>query len=135
MRTLAVALLIMLTACSSENAPLFKTGSYKMVGAMNDVPTMVTFAEGGRFNGKVVNNMMGSYTLGDGNSISFSPIATTLMMGPKEAMDAEQNLLQLLPQVKTYKMQGDYLILVTDNGNELLFEPYTPEDDKKSEQL
>ena len=130
MKKLALALLLFLAACGSEDAQVFKTGAYKLTDSLNNVPTTVNFSEDGRFNGKVVNNMMGSYTLGEDNSISFSPIATTMMMGPQEAMEAEQNFLQILPKVKSYKMQGNYLVLITDNNGELVFEPYTPQDNK-----
>ena len=128
MKKLALVLLLFLAACGADDAQKLKLGSYKLTDSLNNVPTIVTFAEDGRFNGKVVNNMMGSYTLGENNSITFSPIATTMMMGPQEAMEAEQNFLQILPKIKSYKMQGNYLVLVTDNGGELIFEPYTPQD-------
>lgn len=132
MKKLVLAFLMLLAACSSEQTPAFKTGSYKLVDSLNNVPTVVTFAQDGKFNGKVVNYLMGSYTLGKDNSITFSPIASTMMMGPQEAMEAEQNFLQILPKVKSYKMQGNYLVLVTDNGGELLFEPYVqPEENKQ----
>ena len=131
MKKLALALLMLLAACSGEQTPAFKTGSYKLADSLNNVPTTVTFSEGGKFNGKVVNYLMGSYTLGKDNSITFSPLASTMMMGPQEAMEAEQNFLQIMPKVKSYKMQGNYLLLITDNGGELLFEPYTPEEDNQ----
>lgn len=128
MKFLAAFLVMMLAACSGEQVPAFKTGSYKLVDSLNDVPTTINFAEDGHFSGKVVNNMMGSYKLEKDNAISFSPVATTMMMGPQEAMEAEQNFLQILPKIKSYKMQGNYLVLITDNGGELLFEPYTPQE-------
>ncbi len=128
MKKFALALLLFLAACGADDSQKLKPGSYKLTDSLNNVPTVVTFAEDGRFNGKVVNNMMGSYTLGDDNTITFSPIATTMMMGPQEAMEAEQNFLQILPRIKSYKMQGKYLVLVTDNGGELVFEPYTPQE-------
>lgn len=128
MKIFTTVLLMLLAACSSEQTSTFKTGSYKLVDSLNDIPTTVNFAEDGHFSGKVVNNMMGSYKLEKGNAISFSPIATTMMMGPQEAMEAEQNFLQILPRVKSYKMQGDYLVLITDNGGEILFEPVEPQE-------
>ena len=131
MKKLVLAFILFLAACGSEQTPTFKIGSYKLTDALNNVPTTINFFEDGRFSGKVVNNMMGSYTLGDDNSITFSPIATTMMMGPDAAMEAEQNFLQILPKVKAYKMQGNYLVLITDNGGELVFEPYTPKQDEQ----
>ena len=106
-----------------------KPGSYKLVDSLNNVPTILNLGEDGRFSGKIVNNMMGNYELTGKSGIKFSQAATTMMMGPQEAMEAEQNFLQILPKIKSYKMQGNYLVLVTDNGGELVFEPYTPKQD------
>lgn len=126
MKKIVLGLLMLLAACGTEQNAGFKTGSYKLVDSLNNVPTTITFNADGKINGKVVNYMMGTYTLGKNNSISVGPLATTMMMGPEEEMEAEQNFLQIIPKVKSYKMQGNYLVLVTDNGGELLFEPYTP---------
>lgn len=131
MKKLVLGLLMMLAACTSEPASDFKSGSYKLKDSLNNVPTTITFSADGKVNGKVVNYMMGNYTLGKDNAITIGPLATTMMMGPEEAMDAEQNFLQILPKVKSYKMQGNYLVLVTDNGGELLLEPYTPSEDEE----
>lgn len=124
MKKLMTALIMLLAACSSEKADIFKTGSYKMVDTLNNVPTIIRFAEDGKFSGKVVNNIMGVYSIGKNNSISFGDAATTMMMGPEEAMEAEQNFLQILPKIKSYKMQGNYLVLITENDGQLLFEPF-----------
>lgn len=131
MKKLVLGVLMFLAACTGEQTPAFKTGSYKLVDSLNNVPTTITFNSDGKVSGKVVNNMMGSYTLGNNNSINISPMATTMMMGPEEAMEAERNFLQILPKIKSYKTQGEYLVLVTDNGGELLLEPYTPEENKE----
>lgn len=131
MKKIIFGLAMLLAACTSEQTPEFKTGSYKLVDSLNNVPTTITFSDEGRVSGKVVNNMMGNYTLGKDSSITISPLATTMMMGPEEAMEAEQNFLQIMPRVKSYKMQGNYLVLLLDNGGELLFEPYTPVDNEE----
>ena len=124
MKKLVIALFLFITACSSEHVQIFKTGSYKMVDSLNGVPTIINFNEDGKFSGKVVNNIMGSYTLGNNYSLSIGEAVTTMMMGPEEAMEAEQNFLQILPRIKSYKMQGKYLVLITENGGQLLFEPF-----------
>lgn len=125
MKKIIIGTLMMLAACSGNSEDGFKTGSYKLTDSLNDVLTTLTFAEDGKVNGKVINYLMGTYTLGNNRSITFGNLASTMMMGPEEAMEAEQNFLQILPKVKSYKMQGDFLVLVTDNGGELIFEPYT----------
>ncbi len=133
MKKIVWALFLFLAACSGEEYPALKLGSYKLTDSLNNTPTTLTFAEGGKVNGKVVNYLMGNYTTGDNGSITFGPMATTMMMGPQEEMEAERNFLQILPKVKSYKMQGNYLVLVTDNGGELVFEPYTPNDEESDE--
>ena len=90
----------------------------------------MTFDANGHVNGKVVNYLMGSYKLSAKNNIKFGDMATTMMMGPADEMEAESDFLQILPRVKSYKMDGENLILVTDNGGELVFEPYTPTEEE-----
>ena len=123
MKKLVIALFLFVVACGSEEIQTFKAGTYKMVDSLNGVPTVINFSEDGKFSGKVVNNIMGSFILGNNSSLSFGEAVTTMMMGPEEAMEAEQNFLQILPRIKSYKMQGNYLVLITENGGQLLFEP------------
>lgn len=131
MKKIVLGIFMFLAACSSEQTATFKAGSYKLVDSLNNIPTIITFSEDGKVNGKIVNYLMGSYTLGKNNGIAFGEMATTMMMGAPEEMEAEQNFLQIVPKVKSYKMQGNYLVLITDNGGELLFEPYTlPKDEQ-----
>lgn len=120
--------LMLLTACGGSAD--FKAGSYKLVDSLNNVPTTLTFDANGRVNGKVVNYLMGSYELTSKNNIKFGDMASTMMMGPADEMEAEREFLQILPKVKSYKMDGKNLILVTDNGGELVFEPYTPTEEE-----
>ena len=42
-------------------------------------------------------------------------------------MEAEQNFIQVLPMIKTYKMQNKKLILITERGYELIFAPINEE--------
>ena len=123
MKKLVIALFLFVVACGSEQVQTFKTGTYKMVDSLNGVPTVIHFSEDGKFSGKVVNNIMGSFNLGNNSSLSFGEAVTTMMVGPEETMEAEQNFLQILPRIKSYKMQGNYLVLITENGGQLLFEP------------
>lgn len=128
MKKIATALLLLLAACNSEQSLTFKSGTYKLVDSLNGIPTIISFSDDGRFSGKIVNNIMGNYTINSNSGIKFGDAASTMMMGPDDAMEAEQNFIQILPKIKSYKMQGNYLVLVTENGGELLFEPYISAD-------
>lgn len=127
MKKLLMALVLFLAACGNAQTNEFRTGSYQQVEPATETPIVLNFFEDGRFSGKVVNNMMGNYTLEPNSGIAFSPIATTMMMGPQKAMETEQTFLQTLQKVKSYKMQGDSLVLITDDGKELVFAPHTPQ--------
>ncbi len=128
MKKTIISFFMFLAACSGGQEQTFKTGEYKLVDSLNNIPTTIVFSEDGKFNGKVVNYLMGKYSVGKDNNLTISDVASTMMMGPEEAMEAEQNFIQIIPKVKSYKMQGDYLVLITENGGELLFEPYTSQE-------
>ena len=123
MKKILFMLMFLLAACSQNNSDTLKIGSYKMLNSMHDVPVILSFSEDGSLNGKVVNIIMGQYEL-KGNNIVISPTGTTMMMGPQQEMEAEQNFIQALLLVKSYKMQGNNLILEMENGSEMGFEPY-----------
>ncbi len=125
MKKLLMALVLFVAACSGPKGDEFKVGSYKLAEPANDTPVVLNFFDDGRFSGKIVNNMMGNYTLKADSGIVFSPVATTMMMGPQKAMQVEQNFLQTLPKVTTYQMDGNSLVLITDDGTKMVFEPYS----------
>ena len=122
MKKILFSLIILLGACSQSDS--LKTGTYKMVNSMHNVPVTISFDKDGNLNGKVVNVIMGKYEI-NGNSIAINPTGTTMMMGPEKEMDAEQNFIQALLLVKNFEMQDNKLILKMDNGNDMVFEPYT----------
>ncbi len=116
-----MAVLLVVTACSSQPES-FKGKDYKMVDAMNGADITLAFSnKDNRFFGKVVNRYFGSYTT-EGDKIEFGPAGATMMMGPQPLMEAEQNYLSSLPQVKTFALDGKKLTLKMADGKELVFE-------------
>ena len=101
-------LLLLLGACSTgaeENAG-FVGKNYQMQDAWNNTVITLGFAaDEPRFYGSVVNNYFGNYQT-DGNKITFGDAGSTMMMGPREEMEAERNYLQVLPQISSYRMDG-----------------------------
>ena len=118
MKKIFLALSFLLAACNSpEN---FKVGTYKMVNSPNDVPITMSFSKDNNLNAKVVNIIMGQYEIKD-SSITIIPGGTTMMMGPEKEMEAEQIFMQMLLAVKSYKMRGTQLELITEDGKSLMF--------------
>lgn len=83
-------------------------------------PNIVLGSQDGRFAGSGgVNRMMGGYTL-DGNALTFSAAALTMMAGPPEAMQQEQVIVQALPRVSGFQISGDQLTLVDAAGQPVI---------------
>lgn len=116
-----LAVLLVVVACSAKSES-FKGKDYKMVNAMNGAEITLGFsAKENRFFGQVVNRYFGSYTQ-DGNKITFGPAGSTMMMGPEPLMEAENQYLRSLPDVKTFAIDGKKLTLKMADGKELVFE-------------
>jgi copper homeostasis protein (lipoprotein) len=61
------------------------------------------------------NRLMGSYTL-EGERLAFSKTAGTMMACPQGVMELERALLDTLPQVTTWRVQGQRLELLDGQG-------------------
>ena len=119
-----------LTACTkSEN---IEGNEYVMLDAPNGAEITLMFSDtDNRASGKVVNRYFGTYTI-DGNKLTFGPMASTMMMGPRDLMEAEQNYLKELPKVKTFKLEGNKLKLYTEDDKELVFDEMTSLDEENA---
>ena len=73
-----------------------------------------------RVNGKVVNIYNGAYTA-DGNNIKFDGFASTMMMGPQDAMVTEQEYFLFMPTVEKYELVDGQLTLIGADGKEIVF--------------
>lgn len=73
-----------------------------------------------RVNGRVVNLYNGAYTA-DGNNIKFDGFASTMMMGPQDAMVTEQEYFQFMPTVEKYELVDGQLTLIGADGKEIVF--------------
>lgn len=67
-----------------------------------------------------VNQYNGTYELTDDWKITFGPMMSTKMAGPEEDMRAESNYINLLSSVKRCKIEGGQLLMMDENGNQLL---------------
>ncbi|MFI3242290.1 MAG: META domain-containing protein [Alphaproteobacteria bacterium] len=119
-KTLYIILLsLIFTSCSKQEELSSKT--YTLTNPKQNTTITLGFnTKENRFFGKIINNFFGTYNI-DGKKITFSPAGTTMMMGPQEAMEAEQDFLKTLPNISSYKIQDKTLTLNTSKGDKLIF--------------
>lgn len=113
----------LLAGCSSTGEQISLAGK-KFVMQNSEAGTTVTleFADSGNdYYGQVVNNYFGSYKIFN-NKITFSAGGTTMMMGPREEMEAEGRYFADLDKVRNFTLQNDILTLITSDGKALTFE-------------
>ncbi len=73
------------------------------------------FQEGQLAGSAGVNNYFAGYEMA-GGSLSIGLAGATMMMGPEELMDQEMAFLSALQSVKSFRVDGDTLTLVTEGG-------------------
>ena len=118
----AVAGALALAACdgNSSDPAALRGKSYYVIE--NGTPVTIAFdANEMRVNGRVVNLYNGTYEV-TGNKIKFGPLATTMMMGPENAMAAEREYLQFLDTVQSYDLNGERLVLKGADDREIVFQ-------------
>ena len=109
--------------CSNAGEQISLAGK-KFVMQNSEAGTTVTleFADSGNdYYGQVVNNYFGSYKIFN-DRITFSAGGTTMMMGPREEMEAEGRYFADLDKVRNFTLQNDVLTLITSDGKALTFE-------------
>lgn len=108
--------------CSNAGEQISLAGK-KFVMQNSEAGTTVTleFADSGNdYYGQVVNNYFGSYKIFK-DRITFSAGGTTMMMGPREEMEAEGRYFADLDKVRNFTLQNDVLTLTTSDGKVLEF--------------
>ena len=109
--------------CSNAGEQISLAGK-KFVMQNSEAGTTITleFADSGNdYYGQVVNNYFGSYKIFN-DRITFSASGTTMMMGPREEMEAEGRYFADLDKVRNFTLQNDILTLITSDGKALTFE-------------
>lgn len=118
----ALAGVLALAACgdTAPNPELLKGANFVASTSGTDI-TLSFAADIMRVNGQVVNLYNGEYVV-DGNKMTFGPIASTMMMGPAEAMQTEQDYFQFLSTVTEYDLDDGRLTLKNPDGKEIVFQ-------------
>ena len=106
---------------SQTKTPETITGKEYVLSTSTDtVKITINFAEENFFGFSGVNNYFGKYTL-SGDNMKLSHVGSTLMAGPREAMEKEFEYISALDKVEKYQVQKDTLILTTSTGQQLIF--------------
>ncbi len=114
---LSVIALLSLSACQSNPYALDNAVYHYQ---LNNTPITISFnADENRFAGKVVNNYFGTYEQKE-DTVTLHPLGATMMMGPENAMRAEQEWMQLLLNVKTIQQTENGLVFTLKNGQRIM---------------
>lgn len=89
-------------------------------GMIDDSHASLHFLDNGRLAGSGgCNRLIGSYLL-NGDALSITQAGTTMMACPEALMNQERRLLELLPQVERYTIDGSgALVLETSDGQSI----------------
>ncbi len=111
----------LLSACTASTDQL-DNRTYQLQNAANDAQITISFDPAElRYAGKSgVNRYFGTYKT-DNSKIKLGSAGATMMMGPEPLMQAEQDYLQSLEKVVSFKRDGDTLTLTTSDGKKLVF--------------
>lgn len=95
---------------------------YTLNNAPEDAIITLTFSDtDNRYFGQVVNRYFGTYEFGPDGKLTLSGAASTLMLGPSELMQTEQDYLQNLTKVIGYTASDTGLTLELSDGTSLEF--------------
>ncbi len=124
-----------LAACGDDTSKSESLKGNTFIADSDGTPITITFASDEmRVNGQIVNLYNGMYEV-SGDAIKFGPLATTMMMGPQDAMRAEREYLNFLETVEKYSLNDGTLTLVGPDGKEMVFKPYDTSDPVVVEQV
>lgn len=121
---LALTLLFVFAGCTSisanKTAETLVGKEYVLSTSTNEVKITINFAEENFFGFSGVNNYFGKYTV-SGDNIKLSHVGSTLMAGPREAMEKEFEYITALDKVEKYQISKNTLVLTTSTGEQLIF--------------
>ena len=114
--------LALLAACGRPESGAADLTGAQFVKMQNDVVITLNFDQSENMvSGRIVNNFRGPYEI-DGNNISFGAFASTMMMGPENAMNIEQAFFQFMPTVHKFKLTDASLYLFGEDGAFKIFD-------------
>lgn len=127
---LMVFALVGCSGISSKTTQSIVGKEYVLTTSTKDVKITINFAEENFFGFSGVNNYFGKYTI-SGDNMKLSHVGSTLMAGPREAMEKEFEYISSLDKVEKYQVEKDTLTLTTSSGQQLIFKEVAKSELKK----
>lgn len=93
---------------------------YQLANKYEDVGMTIAFEDGRIYGFSGVNRYFGSAVIDDKN-IEIGNVASTMMAGPEDRMQAEHGFMQLLSDAKTIEMKDDAIVITTNSNEQLIF--------------
>ncbi len=104
----------------TKDKEVFIGKEYVLQGEYKEHNITINFGENDFFGFAGVNRYFGGY-VAKGNTLTFSNVGMTKMMGPQDKMTAEDEFINNLNQVDAYTLTKDTLVLKTSGGKTLEF--------------
>lgn len=124
---LALVLVLVLGGCTVAGQSVPLTGEEWVIediagtGVIDNSHATLSFLADGRLAGSATcNRLIGSYEA-HGQKLSIKPLGTTMMACPEALMNQERKLVELLPAVMSYRIDGTgALVLETTSGQTIV---------------
>jgi heat shock protein HslJ len=125
---IALFIVIGLTACSGQSSANLN-GDWKLISygsksnptpAVPDVDTTVTFGSDGKIGGSVGCNSFGGDYKVNGDKITFSQIASTVMACADPLMQQESAVFSVFTDKATFTVDGSTLTITSADGNSVV---------------
>lgn len=110
--------LLMLGACRKD--PKLTDSTYIFRASQNLTITL-NFDDNGQYFGRAFNRYFGTYQTA-GDHMMLGPVSSTMMSGSEDKMATEEDYLNRLSQTHSYRLTPDNLILISDDGHQMIFD-------------
>lgn len=121
MKKVLLTLMVAATLSACDKKPVdLKGGEYETTYKNGTRITLNFDKERNMVYGRVANSYRGPYEI-NGSEIKFGMIASTMMMGAPDAMEAERAYHKFLAKVAKFDAGKDSLTLKTADGEEMTF--------------
>lgn len=118
----AGALLAGCTAVGSNRIDIKKIEKqeFQLANKYEDIGMTIAFEDGRIYGFSGINRYFGTASIND-KKIEILNVASTMMAGPEDRMNAEQGFLRLLNDANTIEMKEEAVVITTNGNEQLIF--------------